>query len=452
MTRIADFLRGLISLAFTLALLGAVPFLLATRYGWPFDDAFDVLTDELSSDSTIVETLLTTSLVSIAWVAWAMIAVAILTEAFAMIRGTSAPRLPVPHGLQRSAARLVASCALVLSSFAASSPTLASAPIAPFEAGSAAQNVLVVDDPTATYNETTVTDIVDDRPVYDVSQGDTWWSISERMLGDGIRWNDVREASVGKTMDDGTVINSATSTPRAGWRITLPADAVLPLETAAPEAAPAALQTTAPAAAQAPDLIRVGDTDEVVDVERGDNFWAISSDVLTEAWGRTPTDAEIHPFWQATVALNTDQLAPPGDPNMIYPNQTFRLPEIPANPDAAIGDGGTAVVYGTPTDVAVEAPPLDPPAPAETGDVVAEPAPEVVEQTPVVDEPVVETPVVDEPVLEEPAAEVPAAAEETPIVEEDPVVEETPALRRSRRRRRCAGATGCTADRGAACS
>ncbi|MDH5615042.1 MAG: hypothetical protein OEY62_00690, partial [Acidimicrobiia bacterium] len=75
MTRIRDFFKGVVSLTFTLILLVGVPAFLAIRYGWPFDDIADVLTDELASDTTIVETLLINGLVVIAWAAWLMIAV-----------------------------------------------------------------------------------------------------------------------------------------------------------------------------------------------------------------------------------------------------------------------------------------------------------------------------------------------------------------------------------------
>ena len=373
MTRIRDFFKGVVSLTFTLILLVGVPAFLAIRYAWPFDDIADVLTDELASDTTIVETLLINGLVVIAWAAWLMIAVSIVTEAIALARGVAARRLPVLPGIQHGAARLVASCALVVSSFSAAMPA-AAVPIVPLDlTAPMPANVLLVDDPTNMRTGSATVDAAAtpsrsaaaaSGAVYPVEHGDTFWSIAERLLGDGLRWKEIVTLNDGAVMDDGSVITRSTQSPKAGWHLALPDDAVMPLGTA-PVQAPPSAPSAAHLASDREDRIRVGDTDETWNVERGDHFWKISKEALTEAWGRTPTNAEIHPFWIETIELNRDRLLPPKDPNLIYPQQTFLLPEIDANPQAALGDDGTMVdpnratgdvTVGTPTEAPVEAP------------------------------------------------------------------------------------------------
>ncbi len=67
-------------------------------------------------------------------------------------------------------------------------------------------------------------------------------------------------------------------------------------------------------------------------MEQGDHFWHIAKITLEQAWDRTPTDAEIVPYWRNLIDTNRDRLAPPGDPDLIHPGQQFELPKPPADP------------------------------------------------------------------------------------------------------------------------
>ena len=65
--------------------------------------------------------------------------------------------------------------------------------------------------------------------------------------------------------------------------------------------------------------------------------------MLTEAYGRPVTDAEIRPYWLDVIDANRDRLiSPGGDPNLIYPDQNFEilLPPLPAE----IGDHGERAI------------------------------------------------------------------------------------------------------------
>jgi hypothetical protein len=66
--------------------------------------------------------------------------------------------------------------------------------------------------------------------------------------------------------------------------------------------------------------------------ERGDHLWSIAEQVLTDAWGRPPTDAETVGYWDRLIAANRQHLADPDNPDLIYPGQTFTVPRPPKRP------------------------------------------------------------------------------------------------------------------------
>lgn len=80
-------------------------------------------------------------------------------------------------------------------------------------------------------------------------------------------------------------------------------------------------------AASRPDVAPAGrqNAAEVV-VAPGDHLWSISERALGERLGRPPTDAEIVPFWLELIDTNRDRLLDPGNPDLIMPEQRFRLP------------------------------------------------------------------------------------------------------------------------------
>lgn len=62
-------------------------------------------------------------------------------------------------------------------------------------------------------------------------------------------------------------------------------------------------------------------------VEPGDNMWSIARHELRGRLGRRPTKAEVDPYWRSLIEANRDRLVEPGSPDLIYPGQTFVLPE-----------------------------------------------------------------------------------------------------------------------------
>ena len=81
----------------------------------------------------------------------------------------------------------------------------------------------------------------------------------------------------------------------------------------------------------APPAVEVAPDDRWT-VKPGDCFWTIADEVLQNAWGRTPTDAEIVPYWQVLIETNRAELGDPGNADLIFPGQVFRVPPVPAAP------------------------------------------------------------------------------------------------------------------------
>lgn len=65
------------------------------------------------------------------------------------------------------------------------------------------------------------------------------------------------------------------------------------------------------------------------EVRRGDHFWSIAQRVLGRAWGRSPTVAEVDPYWRALVAENRPRLADPANVDLLFAGQVLTLPAPP---------------------------------------------------------------------------------------------------------------------------
>lgn len=146
----------------------------------------------------------------------------------------------------------------------------------------------------------------------------------------------------------GTTAVLAFATGPAGATPTGPATTqASPAETASPETAgPAggsgeAGQETPPVLRHVDDdgrqsedsrqevVAATGQTAATWTVRPGDHFWSIAEAVVTDATGRTPTDAEIARYWHDLIEANLEQLVHPDVPDLIYPGQEFVLPPAP---------------------------------------------------------------------------------------------------------------------------
>ncbi|MDQ6726554.1 MAG: hypothetical protein M3066_10375 [Actinomycetota bacterium] len=61
-------------------------------------------------------------------------------------------------------------------------------------------------------------------------------------------------------------------------------------------------------------------------VAPGQCFWSIAEAVLTTHLGRSPTEAEIVPYWERLIDANRSELAHRDNADLIFPGQIFAVP------------------------------------------------------------------------------------------------------------------------------
>ncbi len=177
---------------------------------------------------------------------------------------------------------------------------------------------------------------------------------------------------------------------RPGWSIRLPVTPAAPAsepEAHTPESAqlagasggPTSQPVTRAEPGPAPaEPAAAGEVTVVV----GDDFWKLAERELSERLTRAPTTGEIVPYWRQLVEANRTRLAPPGDPNLIYPGQRFVTPPVVVPTPAAPPASPAAPPARPPAPVPAPPPVLEPPAPpassappSRSGEPVPAPAP-----------------------------------------------------------------------------
>ncbi|MCU7821749.1 LysM peptidoglycan-binding domain-containing protein, partial [Kitasatospora sp. DSM 101779] len=197
------------------------------------------------------------ALVGVGWVAWLCFALAVLLEIPAQLRGRVARRIPAFGWSQRIAAGLVGAVLALLpvagSAFAAvpergPQAVAAALPAAPqYAALPAAAPAAAPAAPAQDHPGYTVRDT---RPA------DSLWSIAERQLGSGERWQEIARLNDGRVMDDSGRRFDADRPIHPGWKLLMPGDAKP--DTAG--GAPAPQQGPAPAPQHASVTVAPGDS------------------------------------------------------------------------------------------------------------------------------------------------------------------------------------------------
>jgi nucleoid-associated protein YgaU len=291
--------------------------------GWPLPTALPTVDQiQLSLRSGIDPQLLVDTLAVIVWFTWAQLVATFAAEAVAAARGRTARRLPVLPGLQPAVAQTVAAITLAVATLGPlrALPAVAAPLPAAVSLAAATPTPALDPRPVATAQPDAAPDpggsVEPERPMYRVGRFDTFWQVADSTLGDGRRWAEIRDLNIGRTMPDGHRITQTTDRLTPGWLLILPNNTQPPND---------------PNDSQDPVGVQVVE----VTVERGDNFWTIAQDALHTTWGRTPSHAETTDYWRQLVAVNRDRLAPPHDPDLIYPGQRFALPPIPTESEVA---------------------------------------------------------------------------------------------------------------------
>ncbi|MGH9191113.1 MAG: LysM peptidoglycan-binding domain-containing protein, partial [Acidimicrobiales bacterium] len=258
--RWSDAARGLAALAGVAILVVGVPVALTAWVGWPLPTEVPTLSQISAAlrDTYISDEFLVKALAVVCWLVWIELVASLLVEAVAYGRGRKAGAVPLAGGLQRGAARLIATVALLGSLLATRGLS-----------GSGGLGLRALAPPTSEPLVTLVADEPpDDRvaqagaavgarltatPTYEVQRRDTLWDIAERHLGDPFRWQEIFRLNEGKVQPDGQCMTDPDLI-YAGWRLELPDDAggLAPPGPPAPLAPPASPAPPVPA----PDIAR----------------------------------------------------------------------------------------------------------------------------------------------------------------------------------------------------
>lgn len=269
------------------------------------------------------------------WIVWACIVASVVLEVIAALRHLQSPALPTFPGTQAFARRLVSGFLLTVNSSAAmfAAPMPALADVQALE--------LTLTDTADPYSQTAVSSDRDapttaEAATYTVERGDTLMSVAQEALGDSGRWKELRTLNVGAHRPGLAPLDAGDTTIVPGMVLALPDDAAAPLRAEA-DAVGSADDTAVAVSDSAAELDVTeqgsGDREDPAPmvVEKGDHFWAIAEQELEQAWGRTPTDAEVVSYWQDVVDLNRDTISS-GDPDLIFPGEELQIPPAPADP------------------------------------------------------------------------------------------------------------------------
>lgn len=339
MNRTQSRARGLVAALLILAALAGVPMLLVALGATPWTvDLADLRLRLLSPDDGSVALIVVGAT---AWIAWAVMALCLLTEIVAAVRGVRAPQLRGLGAGQQLASQLVASAAVL---FAVAQPlnmTLA-APLAhadsitevqaPPPAASLAEPIDEATPPSALPAKFTPA-----TASYTTRAHDSLWKIAETHLGDGTRFTEIVDLNPGLFPDGPGFLT-------AGTVVQLPASDA----------------TTAVDPENSHYVVEPGDTlwdiadEELGDPTRYDEIFEASDDIV-QTDGRTLTDPDlIYPGWELEIPDNAPPvgMAPqenaPEDPTPEPPSET--APTAP--PESTLAP--PAFDVESPADAAIE--------------------------------------------------------------------------------------------------
>jgi nucleoid-associated protein YgaU/DNA-binding SARP family transcriptional activator len=355
-------LRGLLAALALAALVVGVPLLLVREVGWPlpttipsWSEVSQSITTGAIEDATIIK-----ALAVLVWLAWANFAAGVLVEAIAIARDGVARRVAGLGPAQQLAANLLATISVAV--------TLLTRPTTPAFAAAPADLRVVVQDaaperslaasevpgyqpgPLAATPGTGIASGLAGEPEssaaaistsrYEVQRGDTLWDLADRLLGDGMRWREIRDLNVGRQQPDGTTINADTEDLRPGWTLRVPGQAPPSFEAAA-----------------------VASEVDTVLVERGDTLWDLADEHLDDPHR-----------WPEIYEENRGDPQPDGraltDPDLIQPGWALDLP-APDRADVATSDevvdpAPPAAIGHDGPDASADEPADDTTAPSET--------------------------------------------------------------------------------------
>lgn len=234
MTRTRTLARGLAALGTIVLILVGIPAALWLFGGNPLPSSMPSLSDITGALSRPDDgTLFIGALTWVGWIAWASLAVSILVQALAEVRGAKAPRLPGMGWQQRRAAALTGAVAAMLTiAPAATMAGTATAAPAPTTTATTQSATVTTQAPTTmatpTKASTNASKAPSVAPVV-VKPGDTLWQIADDELGDPTRYPEIAQRN---KIDNPDLIN-------VGQRLSIPQPSTSTTTTKDTAAAPA---------------------------------------------------------------------------------------------------------------------------------------------------------------------------------------------------------------------
>ncbi|MGP4024894.1 BTAD domain-containing putative transcriptional regulator [Actinomadura sp. 3N407] len=233
-----DVLAGIGAVVALSALVAGVPAALLILFGSPLPDhvpSVSDLTRRVGPGSLIA------ILVALVWLAWLQLAVCVVVEVYAGIRGVGVPaRVPLAGGTQSLVHRLVVAALLLFTATTAIMPAFSGAgglsqrpPVQTqsqeFHRIPAAPEPTVVTDRVAADLASEPLEKAATTKIYRVQppegrHHESLWEIAEKCLGEGRRYKEVFALNKGHIQPDGTRLTIA-SLIRPGWILEMPADA-----------------------------------------------------------------------------------------------------------------------------------------------------------------------------------------------------------------------------------
>ncbi|TDD63905.1 LysM peptidoglycan-binding domain-containing protein, partial [Actinomadura rubrisoli] len=235
-----DVLAGLGAVLALAALIGGVPYALLTFFGSPIPadmPAASDLTHRLGPGSLI------TILVALVWLAWIQLALCVVVEVYAGIRGVGVPaRVPLAGGTQSLVHRLVVAALLLFTATTVIMPAFSGGglsqqrPVPPQTQSQEFHRVPDAPERPAAAADRTAEDLAASpmekartTKIYRVQppegrHHESLWEIAEKCLGDGRRYKEIHALNKGRVQPDGTKLSIA-SLIRPGWILEMPADA-----------------------------------------------------------------------------------------------------------------------------------------------------------------------------------------------------------------------------------
>ncbi|MEV4258772.1 hypothetical protein AB0J52_36905 [Spirillospora sp. NPDC049652] len=238
-------LTGVGALLALAALLLGVPYALLTLFGSPVPDHVPAMSD---LTQRIGPSALLAILVALVWLAWLQLALCVVVEVYAGIRGVGVPaRVPLAGGTQSLVHRLVVAALLLFTATSAIVPAFSGRELSVRPPVTTTQTEqfhrlpvsAVPDRPAApaAAPEREVAEALSGNPVdkaattkiYRVNppegrHHESLWEIAEKSLGEGRRYNEIFELNKGHVQPDGSRLHIA-SLIRPGWILEMPPDA-----------------------------------------------------------------------------------------------------------------------------------------------------------------------------------------------------------------------------------